>query len=64
MFILPGFITMRLADVVGVMHLMTLTVIVTLAMQGRLRFRWRRAVGAAAIVLLATQCALAPAAGI
>lgn len=42
LFILPGFITTRLADVVGVMHLMALTVIVTQAMQGQLRIRWSR----------------------
>ncbi len=42
LFILPGFITMRLGDVVGVMHLMVLTLIVTRATQRRLSFRWRR----------------------
>jgi Na+/H+-dicarboxylate symporter/ABC-type amino acid transport substrate-binding protein len=52
LFILPGFITTRLADVVGVMHLMALTVIVTLTLQGRLRIRWGRLVLAAGIVLL------------
>ncbi len=41
-FILPGFITMRLADVVGVVHLMVLTLIVTRVMQGRLQIRWRQ----------------------
>ena len=52
LFILPGFITTRLADVVGVMHLMALTVIVTLTLQGRLKIRWGRFVAAAGIVLL------------
>jgi Na+/H+-dicarboxylate symporter/ABC-type amino acid transport substrate-binding protein len=42
LFILPGFITMRLGDVVGVMHLMVLTLIVNQATQGQLRIRWRR----------------------
>ena len=37
---------MRLADVVGVMHLMVLTVIVTCWLQGRLRIRWVRLVAA------------------
>jgi Na+/H+-dicarboxylate symporter/ABC-type amino acid transport substrate-binding protein len=41
LFILPGFITTRLADVVGVMHLMALTLIVTVAQQGRIQIRWR-----------------------
>ncbi len=50
LFILPGFITMRLGDVVGVVHLMVLTMIVTRAMQRRLRIQlaafagWRRLV--------------------
>ncbi len=44
LFILPGFITMRLGDVVGVMHLMALTLIVTRAMQRQLRIRWPRLV--------------------
>ena len=52
LFILPGFITTRLADVVGVMHLMSLTVVVTLMLQGRLRLRWGRLVVTAGIVLL------------
>ena len=39
LFILPGFITVRLADVVGVMHLMALTVIVTFWLQGRVQIR-------------------------
>ena len=47
LFILPGFITMRLGDVVGVMHLMALTLIVTQALQRRLTnslatIGWRR----------------------
>ncbi len=42
MFILPGFITMRVADLVGVIHLMALTVIVSQVLQGRLVVRWGR----------------------
>lgn len=41
LFILPGFITMRLADVVGVVHLMALTVIVDQFLRGRLQFQWK-----------------------
>ncbi len=52
LFILPGFVTTRLADVVGVMHLMALTVVVTLILQGRLRIRWARLAGSAGILLL------------
>ncbi len=52
MFILPGFITMRMADVVGVMHLMALTVIVSQAIQGRLVIRWTQ-LAVAAMVMLA-----------
>ncbi|MCH5376716.1 MAG: cation:dicarboxylase symporter family transporter, partial [Planctomycetes bacterium] len=54
LFILPGFVTTRLADVVGVLHLMVLSLIVNEALQGRLRIRWRRlaaTVGAAFAVL-------------
>jgi Na+/H+-dicarboxylate symporter/ABC-type amino acid transport substrate-binding protein len=42
LFILPGFITTRIADVVGVMHLMALTLIVTQVLQGKLRVRLAR----------------------
>ena len=42
LFILPGFITTRVADVVGVMHLMALTVVVTQILQGKLRLRLAR----------------------
>ncbi len=52
LFILPGFVTTRLADVVGVMHLMALTLIVTVALQGRLRVRWGRLFATIGIVLL------------
>ncbi len=40
-FILPGFITTRLADVVGVMHLMAFTLIVISAQRRRLKMQWR-----------------------
>lgn len=52
LFILPGFITMRLGDVVGVMHLMVLTLVVTRAMQRRLRIRWPRLAASTAGVLV------------
>ncbi len=42
LFVLPGFITMRLADVVGVMSLMALTLVVTQNLQGPVRIRWAR----------------------
>ena len=41
LFILPGFITMRLGDVVGVVHLMALTVIVAHFLRGNVQVRWR-----------------------
>ena len=50
-FLLPGFITMRLGDVVGVVHLMVLTLIVNQVVQRRLEIHWRRLV--AGIVSLA-----------
>jgi len=52
LFILPGFITMRLADVVGVMSLMALTSVVTRTLQGRLRIRWTRLPGGVLAVVL------------
>ncbi|WP_197231421.1 cation:dicarboxylate symporter family transporter [Novipirellula artificiosorum] len=51
LFILPGFITTRLADVVGVMHLMTLTIIVTLIVSRRIHVRWGR-LGASALAIM------------
>jgi ABC-type amino acid transport substrate-binding protein len=42
LFILPGFVTTRLGDVVGVLHLMALTLIVNQALQKRLRIQWKR----------------------
>ncbi len=44
LFILPGFLTTRLADLVGVMHLMVLSVVVTSVLQGRYRLRLKRLV--------------------
>lgn len=41
LFITPGFVTMRLGDIVGVMHLMAFTLIIQQAMLGQLRIRWR-----------------------
>ncbi|MGI9471015.1 MAG: cation:dicarboxylate symporter family transporter [Rubripirellula sp.] len=52
LFILPGFITTRLADVVGVMHLMALTVIVTQSLQGQLRIRWMRLFGSSVLLVV------------
>lgn len=43
-FILPGFITTRIADVVGVLHLMVLSLVVTKKLQGRISIRWKRLV--------------------
>jgi ABC-type amino acid transport substrate-binding protein len=52
LFILPGFITTRLGDVVGVAHLMALTIIVTKAMGGGLRIHWSRIIpGSVAVVI-------------
>jgi ABC-type amino acid transport substrate-binding protein len=59
LFILPGFITTRLADVVGVFHLMALTLIVGSALRGRLSIQWRRM-----IVGLTVICAVAVTAGL
>jgi len=55
LFILPGFITTRLADIVGVVHLISLTLIVTQMLKGRLQVQWRRvarAVAGAALGLI------------
>ncbi len=52
LFILPGFITMRLADVVGVMHLMVLTLIVTQVTRRRARIRWARLLGSGAAIII------------
>jgi ABC-type amino acid transport substrate-binding protein len=52
LFILPGFITMRLADLVGVMSLMSLTLVVTQALRGRIRICWSRLVGGTLAVVL------------
>lgn len=52
LFILPGFITMRLGDAVGVMHLMAVTVVSNEALEGRLRIRYGRLVGSAACILI------------
>ena len=51
-FILPGFITTRLADMVGVMHLLALTVIVTQSLQGKLRIRWGRLLASASLLVV------------
>jgi len=60
LFILPGFLTTRIADVVGVAHLMALTVLVTKLVNGDIQFRGIRllaSVGILAGCLLATSLA-------
>jgi ABC-type amino acid transport substrate-binding protein len=57
LFILPGFVTMRLGDVVGVMHLMALTLIVTRVRQGGFRIRWRRLAAMTVCTLVCLACA-------
>ena len=52
LFILPGFITMRLADVVGVLHLMVFTLVVSRIMNGRLRIQWRHLLASAVSLLI------------
>jgi Na+/H+-dicarboxylate symporter/ABC-type amino acid transport substrate-binding protein len=52
LFILPGFITTRLGDVVGVVHLMALCVIVAQALKGELRIRWARVITCSAAILI------------
>jgi ABC-type amino acid transport substrate-binding protein len=42
LFLIPGFITMRLGDLVGVFHLMTLTVVTSMMLRGRLKIQLRR----------------------
>lgn len=52
LFILPGFITTRLGDAVGVVHLMALTVIVTQALKGGLKIRWPRLIYSSVAVVI------------
>lgn len=52
LFLLPGFITTRLADVVGVMHLMALTLIVARVLQKQWQIRWKRLLLTATLVLV------------
>ncbi len=52
LFILPGFITMRMGDVVGMVHLMALTVIVAQFQRGHVHLRWKRLVMASSGLLL------------
>ncbi|TWT46358.1 Proton glutamate symport protein [Thalassoglobus neptunius] len=60
LFILPGFLTTRMADAVGVMHLMALTLIVNAVVQNELQIRWRRLVisGAAVSLALLLSCGM------
>ena len=51
-FLLPGFITMRLGDVVGVVHLMVLTLIVSQVMQRRIRVQWPRLLAGTLVLLV------------
>lgn len=48
LFILPGFITTRMADVVGVSHLMAFTVIVAVFLGGKVRVAWKTLLTASA----------------
>jgi Na+/H+-dicarboxylate symporter/ABC-type amino acid transport substrate-binding protein len=57
LFILPGFITTRLADVVGVFHLMALTLIVGSALHGRLRIQWRRLMAGLTVICVVSATA-------
>lgn len=52
MFILPGFITMRMSDVVGVIHLMALNVIVSRMLRGGLRVHWSKLMMASLILVV------------
>lgn len=52
LFILPGFITTRIADMVGVVHLMSLTLIVTCVMEGRLQIRWQPLMSLCAVAMI------------
>lgn len=51
-FMLPGFLTARISDVVGVTHLMAITLLVTFALQGRLRVHWNRLLRLAVITIV------------
>ncbi|WP_168205198.1 cation:dicarboxylate symporter family transporter [Bythopirellula goksoeyrii] len=55
LFILPGFATTRLADVVGVLHLMVVTILVTKILQKRLRVNWWT-LAASTLLLFACTC--------
>lgn len=59
LFILPGFITMRLGDLVGVTHLMALALIVTQLIEGGLRVRWKRLILSSAGLAIATVALIA-----
>jgi len=51
-FILPGFLTMRMADVVGVMHLLVLSVLVARILQRRIQVQWWRLAATSVAILL------------
>lgn len=55
LFILPGFITMRLADVVGVMSLMALTLVVTQMLRAPIRIRWMRLLSGVLVARISDQ---------
>lgn len=60
LFILPGFITTRLGDIVGVVHLMAITVIVAQALKGELQIRWPRLISSSvAVVICLFACGVA-----
>lgn len=52
LFLLPGFITTRIGDVVGVAHLMALTVIVGYCLRSGLIVRWRQLILASMALLM------------
>lgn len=58
-FILPGFITMRLGDAVGVTHLMAVTLITNEALAGRLRVRWSQLAARSVVVVACLVAAVA-----
>lgn len=56
LFILPGFLTTRIADLVGVMHLMAFSVILATGLQGRLRIHWNRLIFSALLIAVCLAC--------
>lgn len=61
LFLIPGFLTTRMGDIVGVSHLLALTLISSFALQGALHVRWWR-VGMGALVTAGVMLVMALAA--